>query len=113
MSSLSARIIQELRGLGADFFKELVSVYLKESGEKFPMLRASLDRRDAVELERTAHTLKGSSGNLGAESLSKLCAELQTVSRAKEWDRCAELVARIEREYSVTVADLRAEQEKT
>lgn len=112
MSSLSTRIIQELRALGVDFFKELVDIYLKESGEKIPQLRSSLEGRDATTLERTAHTLKGSSGNLGAEGLSKLCAELQLAARAKEWDRCTDLVGRVEKEYPVIVTELRAEQEK-
>ena len=113
MPSLSARTLQDLRGLGTDFFKDLVGVYLKESGESIPVLRTSLDGRDAVTLEKTAHTLKGSSGNLGAERLSNLCGELQTASRAKEWERCADLVGRVEKEYPVVVTELCVEREKT
>ena len=113
MPSLSARTLQDLRGLGTDFFKDLVGVYLKESGESIPALRTSLDGCDAVTLEKTAHTLKGSSGNLGAEALSKLCAELQAAARAKEWNRCTDLVCRVEQEYPSVSKDLRAEQAKT
>ena len=112
MPSLTPRILQELRGLGVDFFKELIGVYLKESGEKVPKLRSSLEGCDASTLEKTAHTLKGSSGNLGAETLSRICADLQLAARAQEWERCADLVGKAEQEYKTVVVDLNGERDK-
>ena len=111
MTSIDPKVLADLRALGAapDFLAELVDLYLREADLHVGRIRAAFDVRDAQGLEHAAHTLKGASGNLGARTLSSLCAELQAVARAVDWARAADLVRRIEAEHATSSADLRAE----
>ncbi len=47
-------------------------------------MRGAADRGDEEELRRSAHSLKGSSGNLGAISLASRAHEVEQRARAKE-----------------------------
>ena len=50
-------------------------------------------------MERVAHTLKGSSGNMGAARMSAICAELQEVGGSGDLTRAPELLRGLEEEY--------------
>jgi len=116
MGTLNPRVIEELRSLQTEgssgFVAELIDLFTKEAVQHLSNLRAGVERRDATLVERSAHTLKGSSGNLGAEGLSRLAAQLQTLARTPDWDRIAALVGDLEREWVLVEADLRSERDR-
>ena len=113
MSAIDPKVIEELRALqtggSPTFLSELIDIFLKELGQHLVRLRKALDERDSAVLERVAHTMKGSCGNLGARELSKVCSELQGVAREGDWGRSQALVARIEGDAVAVDAELRAE----
>ena len=55
--------------------------------------------KDMETLRRGAHTLKGSSGTLGAKKLQKTCAELESSAKQGEIPRLEEQLADIEADY--------------
>ncbi len=103
MAPIDQRIIGELRELEAPgspgFLGRLIDVFLLESGVQMARLRAALENQDAPRFERAAHLLKGSSGHLGAERMSGLCKQLQSVARTADWGRATELLPDLEEEY--------------
>jgi HPt (histidine-containing phosphotransfer) domain-containing protein len=113
MSSLNQKMIGELRAIESSgspgFLGELIDLYLKEAVAHLARLRDALTTKDAPVLERTAHTLKGSSGNLGAMTLSRMCADLQDFGHTPDWTRVAEILPRLEIEFEAVKADLLAE----
>ena len=116
MPVIDARVIEELRALqiggSPTFLAELIDIFLKEQAQHLERLRKSCDGRDAAGVERVAHTMKGSCGNLGARDLSKVCADLQGVARLGDWAKTGDLVARIERESVEVETELRAEKSR-
>jgi HPt (histidine-containing phosphotransfer) domain-containing protein len=60
-------------------FRELVSVFLHETPERLAMLRRAVVAEDRRTMKLVAHTLKGTSGYLGARGLSEICLELEGV----------------------------------
>jgi HPt (histidine-containing phosphotransfer) domain-containing protein len=113
MPAIDPKVMADLRALqsgGAPgFLAELIDIYLREADQHVTKIRISFDDRDAHALERSAHTLKGGSGNLGAKALSALCSELQGVAKAANWIRAADLVPQIEREHAAASAELKVE----
>jgi HPt (histidine-containing phosphotransfer) domain-containing protein len=61
-------------------FRELVTVFLHETPERLATLRQAVVAGDGRTLKFVAHTLKGTSGYLGARGLSQICLELEGVS---------------------------------
>jgi HPt (histidine-containing phosphotransfer) domain-containing protein len=106
-------VIEELRALergGAPgLVQELIKLFLKEAESQFIQLKEAQTRRDSCLLERSAHTLKGSSGNLGALTMSRICAELQTVAEKGDWSQAAVLLPELEAEFRAVRLELEAE----
>lgn len=113
MAAIDPTVIGELRALqtagSPGFLQELIDIFLKEQAQHLARLRKAFQDRDASGLERVAHTMKGSCGNLGARALSKVCSELQGVARAADWTRAEAMVGQIERDSVVVETELRAE----
>ncbi len=100
--------VDELQSvMGADF-ETLVESFFRDSEQRITRLREAIDQGEADELRQTAHSFKGSSGNLGALALSGLCLELEQVGRSGQLDPASDLLERIRQAY----ADARRELER-
>jgi two-component system, sensor histidine kinase and response regulator len=80
----SVDVAAALERLGGDrgLYYELVEVFKKECPGVEAEMRRAIDDRDARTLERSAHTLRGSSSNLGAIGVSDAALELEKVARS-------------------------------
>ncbi len=97
-------MLQEL--LGEDF-KDLVETFLRDAPQRLAELQRGVEAGGAPEaLERPAHTLKGAAANLGAEGLSRCCAELVQACRAGQVSDPAAQVAAIAQELERVQAAL-------
>lgn len=113
MPAINAKVIADLRALedgGAPgLLRELIDLFLREAEAHLAKLRAALASREAQPFERSAHTLKGSSGNLGALTMSRICGELQAIGRAADWARAPEVLATLENEFRGVKSELEIE----
>lgn len=82
-----------------DVLETVVIAYLEDSPKLLASMKEALESQNGTVLVRAAHTLKSTSANLGAASLSALCKDLETMSRAGISDKTEELIQVIEREY--------------
>ena len=115
MSAINAKVIEELRALqtdGSNFLAELIDLFLNEAAAHVVRLREGVTTRQAPLLERASHTLKGSCGNLGAQAMSRIAAELQDASKKEDWARIEPLVGRIELEFTFVKAELLVERDR-
>jgi PAS domain S-box-containing protein len=91
---------------------ELIHSFEVEGPELLARLRAGVEANDAYEVREAAHSLKGSTGNLGATHLYALCTKIEKQSRHGHLAEATALLAQIEREYERVHYALRAEAEK-
>jgi HPt (histidine-containing phosphotransfer) domain-containing protein len=84
---------------GRQAVAELVDTFLEDAPVQMGALRGAVDRRDADEARRAAHTLKSNAATFGAGSLAELCRELEQLGRDDRLDTAPELVARAEDEW--------------
>jgi HPt (histidine-containing phosphotransfer) domain-containing protein len=84
--TLNPDSIQALRDLSpegdSEFLRELIGIYLDDSPKRLAQLEEAIARQDAAMIIRSAHTLKGSSGNFGAEQFAKIAQEIETHAKA-------------------------------
>jgi two-component system sensor histidine kinase/response regulator len=99
---LDALVVARLERLGAaageDLMGQLATLFLADADALISALRRALAEGDAAEVVRSAHTLSGSSANLGATDLARLCADLALHRGAGEPVGREELFAGIEAE---------------
>lgn len=101
--------LSELREIMEDDFGMLLDQYISVSHELIDEMDEDLQRDDREALSRNAHSLKGSSMNLGAKALAQRCGVLE--EQAKETcsaDSLEALIRSIAEEYEGTVVDLEA-----
>jgi CheY-like chemotaxis protein len=67
---------------GSDLVSEVIGIFRREAPLRITALRDAASRGDLVAAARTAHTLKGSAGHLGAKTLAALCARFDEKVRA-------------------------------
>jgi HPt (histidine-containing phosphotransfer) domain-containing protein len=78
-------VIQELLDLGdggdPELLIDLIEMFLEDSPQKMAAIGEGLETGDWEMVERAAHSLKGSSGNLGAIRLQAYAELFQLASR--------------------------------
>ena len=65
-----------------EFVIELIDIYLNETPTQIQTIVKALDTQDHHMLTIAAHTLKGSSLNLGAKQLGAACFKLEELGRS-------------------------------
>jgi CheY-like chemotaxis protein/HPt (histidine-containing phosphotransfer) domain-containing protein len=111
---LDRSVILGLRELGGpELLTELGGLFLEDVPSQLEALREAIEGGDAASVERVAHTLKGSCGNMGATRMSTICAELQDVGHSEELERAVVLVERLGAEFGRVRAALEAEVERS
>jgi HPt (histidine-containing phosphotransfer) domain-containing protein len=78
-----------------EFMGELIDIYLEDMPRQLQALRAAVQNHDAAAAAATAHRLKGASGNMGADSLSALCNDVEVSSRDNKLDQLPNLMEAI------------------
>ncbi len=63
-----------------DTFKRILIGFLRNNKDTMNKIRTALDRKELESLRQLAHSLKGSAGNIGANTLQKSAQELETAS---------------------------------
>ncbi len=99
--------LDRLREWGGDaLLGRMLSLFLELGPQRVETLIQALSDGDLEVLERTAHSLKSSSGNVGAVRLSAQAAELEAVARTARQggsrEGLTELVATIGRSWEET-----------
>ena len=77
--------IQSLRALGGDdddsFLREIIAIFLTDTPARIAELEAGLRDGDTDIFMRAAHSIKGSSSNMGATVLQATAERLENESR--------------------------------
>ena len=80
---------------GAELVGELVDLFAEEAPRLISSMREAVGRGDDEELRRSAHSLKGSSGTVGATSLASRAYDVEQRARAGETDGVEETIEEI------------------
>ena len=97
---------------GNNLVREIVVSYCAVSTKLILQLRGAVSDRDAGEIEVLAHSLKGSSGQVGAILLATLCEQLISCAKNNDLSDAAFLCERISVEHSAVVIALDKELER-
>jgi PAS domain S-box-containing protein len=79
---------------------ELVATFLEDAPTQIDALRAAVERGDAGEAQRAAHTLKSNGATFGARAFAELCRSLEALCRDGRLDGTPDLLGRVEKEWA-------------
>ncbi len=106
---IDAEAIDNLRALNPDdgdsFLRDIVGIFLEDTPQRLAELRESLAAGDQQRFTRAAHSIKGSSSNLGAVQLRALSEKLEQQSRSS-LNGLTGLIAELELAFTATRTEL-------
>ena len=100
-------VIGELKDILTDEFPALVNAYIDDANDRLAKLQSAAGCANAAIIRAEAHSLKGSSINLGAKCLAELLGELEDCGSTGALAEVPELLVKIKDEFSRTQDCLR------
>jgi HPt (histidine-containing phosphotransfer) domain-containing protein len=97
--------LKEIAEVESGLIPELVSLFLDDSAVRLQSLSGACIRQDFKVLQAQAHSLKGSSLQMGATSLAALCRALELSDRP-EPNLCGPMMRAISEEFVLVRRDM-------
>ncbi len=98
--------IENLRALNPDdgdgFLRDIVGIFLEDTPARIAELKQAFATGDAAKFTRAAHSIKGSSSNLGAKQLRAIAEKLENQSRGGALPDLSGLIGELDRAYAAT-----------
>lgn len=108
---IDPQAIESLRALNPDdndeFLREIVNIYLEDTPLRIKELDESFVAKDIGKFTRAAHSIKGSSSNLGATIVRNVAEKIEHDSRAAGLEGAHALIAQLKQEYARAEAELK------
>lgn len=99
MNVLDEKIVSELKGLLGDDYITVFEAFVRSADQAVHELNLAVKVDDINKVETIIHTLKGSSANIGAKNLSKICADMHDDIRNSITDKFKNYLDMIDNEY--------------
>jgi two-component system, sensor histidine kinase and response regulator len=110
---LDRQVLSQLRDLeNADdpnLLGRVLKLYLDESPRLIDKLKKAVHKKDAREIELSAHTLKSSSAHIGATTLADLCGEMHSAVCSQDVHRAGQVFTQVETAFAHVQVELAAE----
>ena len=82
-----------------DVVSEIIELYLEDAGRQITSLKKSILENDTDEIKARSHSLKGGSGNVGANRMQEICRQIE--QNATDKAKTSELIKRLESEFEI------------
>jgi histidine phosphotransfer protein HptB len=109
-SVIDPQAIENLRALNPgdndEFLREIAGIFLEDTPLRIAELDQSLAASDIPKFTRAAHSIKGSSANLGAMALRNVAEKLEHQSRTAGLGGVAALVGDVKTEFERAKVEL-------
>lgn len=93
-------------GDNGEFLREIIGIYIEDTPKRIADLKACLASGDAPAFTRAAHTIKGSSANVGAQVLKGIAERLEFASRKEGLGQAEPMIVESEVEFAKVSTEL-------
>ncbi len=107
---IDSQAIENLRSLNPgdndEFLREIVQIFLTDTPQRITELEQSLTAGDEPRFARAAHSVKGSSANLGAMALRAVAEKLEQQSRQEGLAGVSLMVSELKNQFACAQSEL-------
>jgi len=93
---------------GDELVTKMVELFLQVAPERVEAIRSGLGKDDLTNVERGAHSLRSSAGNLGADRVRELAGRIEELAALGNREGLTPLVEELETNFRATVEELEA-----
>ncbi|MFT4862783.1 MAG: HPt (histidine-containing phosphotransfer) domain-containing protein [Pseudohongiellaceae bacterium] len=105
-AAVKTEMIVELKEILAADFDSLVDSFIKDAHSRMTKLQQAIAASNCEVVRAEAHSLKGSSLNLGALLFPQLCSELEDQGKAGDLEGSEGLFGKIKSEFARVESEL-------
>jgi HPt (histidine-containing phosphotransfer) domain-containing protein len=91
---------------GEDLLGKIIGIYIKESTRLACCLAVAVEEGDYEEIRKCSHSLKSSSANVGATTVSTLSRDLEIAGSEENLQSAGDLFSRLQEELKKALAAL-------
>jgi HPt (histidine-containing phosphotransfer) domain-containing protein len=95
-----------------DVIVELIDLYLEDAPCRVGAMRESLAKKNWLSVKREAHSLRGSSGNLGALQMALICDQIEVIESGDPFPSVEVLISCLEQELGRVLHTFLAERQR-
>ena len=107
---IDPQAIENLRALNPgdndEFLREITGIFMEDTPRRLAELDRSLEQGDAQTFTRAAHSIKGSSANVGASSVRAVAEKLEHHARTQGLAGAGPLLSELKNEYARAETEL-------
>jgi len=111
--SIDYGVLESLKELVDDddpeFVVELLQEYLENTETDIKTLQIAAHANDAVTLAKTAHSLKGASGNVGAIRVAAMAKELESLGKNNATSEAITVIDELRQEFKIVRDEFQTE----
>lgn len=100
--TINLEILNELKDIMEDDFDELISLFISDGQAQIDELKNAIASSKTIDVRQIAHTLKGSSANIGMFDLSESCQTLEYKAADALFEGADELLEKIINDFNET-----------
>ncbi len=108
MPVIDRETLMERVGHSPELLVELIELFIQLGPEMLAEIKDSIERGSAEDLQRSAHTFKGSVGNFAAQDVFQTALSLENMGRNQEMSRAQDVVNLLENEMNILTEELKA-----
>lgn len=106
--ALDLSVLEQITGGSAEMLRELLGDFADMSKKLVGDMSSGIERGDLKAVTRAAHTLKGSSGLIGAQALRFKCEALERAASTQGLEAARDVLPEVERTHAATMLLLEA-----
>ncbi len=107
---IDTETIETLKSLnpddGGEFLKEIIDIFLEDTPQRIAELDASLLSGERNKFVRAAHSIKGSSANMGAFALRDTAQRLEHEAKEKNLSELEPLLSELKSDYKAVEVEI-------
>lgn len=106
MPDMDQDLLSELQDIMGSDFATLVASWQRDTAQRLSAIQDALTADDGPQLRQVAHSLKGSSSNLGARGVVDLCIEMEKLANLNQLDQARELLPQLRQAVNAAEQEL-------
>ena len=89
--------------IGGEMINVIIALFIEDASARLENLQKAIEEKNISEVEREAHSLKGSCANVGATSIAELCSRIETEAESGELTDSINLLNKIVVSFPVLI----------
>jgi len=101
MGAVNTEVLEQLKDIMEEDFTLLIDTFVSDTQQRLIVMEIAIGQGDGPGLRSNAHSIKGSSSNLGAEAMSASCAKLEKAADLWQPTQLQELLEQLQADFQL------------